>query len=551
MENYNVFIQEIKQINVLTGAPNLTRPLEILLNDQTRKMNIAVLGQFKTGKSSLVNSILQQDILPVGVVPLTAIVTQIFYNSEPYVHIQFMDGTDLKTSLDQLATYVTEKFNPNNERKVAVAEVYHPALKSFVNVSLVDTPGLGSFYKHNSDTTLDWLPFTGLALAVISAERPLSEEDVTLLKGIASYCPQLVIVITKTDLFRPNELQEIRQYIHDSVTKALHREIPLFDYSIVSNTDEFRKTIIEQVINPFHDHIDEKWEEILQFKLKTAIRQSIEYAELALQANLKRLAEKNQITKTLQEMERNRHHHEKEMMLSTSSFKSEIRDKLEKLIVPCLNEMVQNLQLAFDRDFQNFSGILFKVSKQFEQWLAKNIRQELLKIDESHYDQMNHLVMEYLDYYRYTAVQFRQQLAEKLLDTFGLHLSENFWQCDFMGVEKPDVSIYRVFDSQLDSLLFFLPMKWFRSLFYHHFKKQIPLEAEKNLHRYISFVTNKIFQSIDALHAQSIAYINSEMNIIVNILNNDTGDSDALTAALEKLKSIQEQMEHVYIQKNE
>jgi len=79
-------------------------------------------------------------------------------------------------------------------------------------------------------------------------------------------------------------------------------------------------------------------------------------------------------------------------------------------------------------------------------------------------------------------------------------------------------------------------------LFYRHFKKQIPLEAEKNLHRYISFVTNKIFQSIDALHAQSVAYINAEMSIIVNILNNETVDSDVLTASLAQLKSFQEQV---------
>ncbi|MGC9151179.1 MAG: dynamin family protein [Microbacter sp.] len=505
-------------------------------------MNIAVLGQFKTGKSSLINSILQENILPVGVVPLTAVITQIFYDEQPSVHIQLRDGTDLHTSLDQLATYVTEKLNPNNERNVVLAEVFHPALKPFPNVSIVDTPGLGSFYKHNSDITLEWLPFTGLALVVISAERPLSEEDVTLLKGISSYCPEMMIVITKTDLFGPKELEEIRRYIRDSVTKALQREIQLFDYSTVSQTNHHRQTIMDCVVTPFNNDLEQKRDEILHFKLKTIIRQSIEYTELALQAHLKRLAEKSHIARTLHEMEWNRHHHEKEMMLSTSSFKSEIRDKLEKMMLPSLNEMIQNLQKAFDQDFENFNGILFKVSKQFEQWLAKNIRSELLKIDESYYDQMNRLVMEYLDYYRYTAVQFRQQLADKLLDTFGLHLSEIYWQCDFMGVDKPDVSIYRVFDSQLDSLLFFLPMKGFRSLFYRHFKSQIPLEAEKNLHRYISFVSNKIFQSIDALQAQSIAYINSEMNVIVNILNNDTGDTETLTASLEQLEAMRQQV---------
>ncbi|MBB3187488.1 dynamin family protein [Microbacter margulisiae] len=543
MQDYTILLTEIKRINVLTGAPDLTRPLEALLNDKRRKINVAVLGQFKTGKSSLINSLLQNDILPVGVVPLTAIVTQILYDHEPSVHIQFIDGTELNTTLDHLATYVTEKHNPNNERKVAQAEVFHPALEPFSNISFVDTPGLGSFYKHNSDTTLEWLPFTGLAIAVISAERPLSEEDITLLKGIATYCPDLVIVVTKTDLFGSKELQEIRQYINASVSKSLQRDIEVLEYSTITQTDQQRKSILEQVITPLHDKIDQKREEIMLFKFKAAIRQSIVYADLALQASLKRLAEKNQITKTLQEMERNHHHHEKEMMLSTSSFKGEIREKLETIIISCLQEMEHNLQITFEHDFQYFRGTLFNVSKQFEQWLAKNIRKELLKIDESYYDQINQLVMEYLDYYRYTAVQFRQQLEEKLTESFGIHLSETYWQCDFMGVEKPDVSIYRVFDSHLDSLLFFLPIKGFSRLFYNHFKKQIPLEAEKNLHRYISFVTTKIFQSIDALHAQAVTYIKSEMTIIINILTRETGNNEELTESLGKLKTMQADVE--------
>jgi GTP-binding protein EngB required for normal cell division len=539
-ENYLSLISDLVRINKLTGAPELVRPVEMLLNGQLKNINIAVLGQFKTGKSSLINSLLDSDILPVGVVPLTAIVTQVMYGDEASIHLKFKDGKEINASLEDLPTYVTEKHNPANVRNVEQAVVYHPALKDFPQVSLVDTPGLGSFYKHNSDATIQWLPFTGVAMVVISAERPLSEEDITLLKGIASYCPDVVIVVTKTDLFDEKQLDEIKQYIKESARKALKRDIPLFDYSIIRQPDYFRKAILDEIILPLHETIELKRHEIMLFKLKSAIDQSIVYADLALQAALKRVAEKTRITKTLHDMEHNRHHHEREMMLTTSAFKGEFRERLENIILQHLPDVETHLINAFEADFNGFSGTLFSVSKQFEQWLIEKIGNELLKIDESNYDHVNQFVLEYMEYYRYTAVQFRQQLEEKLTETFGIHLSEAFWQCDFMGVEKADVSIYRVFDSQLDTLLFFLPMKGFRKLFYTHFKKQIPLEAEKNLHRYISNVTVKVFQSIDAMHFQAIDYINSEMKVIVAILNKETGNADELLHALDELKMMQQ-----------
>jgi signal recognition particle receptor subunit beta len=543
MEDYLSFIEDIVRINMFTGAPKMTRPVEMLLNGQQNSINVAVLGQFKTGKSSLINSLLDVDILPVGVVPLTAIVTQLQYGNYSSVHLMFADGKGMTTSLEYLPIYVTEKHNPANVRNVAQTVVYHPALKDFKQVSLVDTPGLGSFYKHNSDTTIEWLPFTGVALIVISAERPLSNEDIILLKGIASYCPDLAIVVTKTDLFGEKQLAEIKNYIATSVMKALKRDIPIFEYSIVEHTNRYRKAILDQIIIPLNETIEQKRHEIMLFKLKAVINQSIVYADLTLQAALKRVAEKTRITKTLQEMERNRHHHEREMMLSTSAFKGEVRDRLEAIIFQHLKDVEKHVMNAFETDFNSFNGTLFNVSKQFEQWLITKIGNELAIIDASNYDNINQFVTEYVEYYRYTAVQFRQQLEEKLIEMFGIHLSEAFWQCDFMGVEKTNVSIYRVFDSQLDSLLFFLPMKWFGKVFHSHFQKQIPMEVEKNLHRYISNVTAKVFQSIDAMYVQAIDYINSEMEIIFTILNNETCSADELSFALDDLKTMHEKLE--------
>ncbi|HEY9125261.1 MAG TPA: dynamin family protein, partial [Bacteroidales bacterium] len=466
MDNYKNIIREIAQINHSTGAPELTKPVESLLAENKKAIHIAVLGQFKSGKSSLVNNIIGENILPVGVVPVTAIVTRLQYGPEPKLTIRFTDKEDLTTTLNELPLYVTEKHNPENNRNVSLAIVEHPILEPFKNISIVDTPGLSSFYRHNSEATLQWLPFTGVAIISVSAERPLAEEDLNLIKGVMLHCPNIALVITKTDLFKTNEIEEIKAHIRFSLQKAISRDIPMFEYSVFSQLTIFRDTLINNFINPFNKDYEKEYDEIIRYKIQNAISQSIRYAELALQTALKRENEKEAINKVLKEIKANRHHHEREMLLSGSSFKGETRDKLEKIVLPNQAKVAQQLEEQFYAAYQTWNGSLFNVSRSFEQWLKANLGHQITTIDNACFEQINQIVKEIASYYEYSALQYRQRLNDRINQMFGVNLPEVSWQIEFSGIDKPDVSVYRAFDSHLDTLLFFLPMRWFKRLFY-------------------------------------------------------------------------------------
>lgn len=517
------------------GAPELTRPVAGLLAGKDKTIQIAVLGQFKSGKSSLINSIVGENILPVGVVPVTAIVTRLQYDLTPGVIIHFADGRQINTGIAELPLFVTEKHNPENIRKVDVAIVKHPALIDFKKVSIVDTPGLGSFYRHNSDTTLEWMPYTGAALVSVSAERPLSEEDIKLLKGIARYCPDIALVITKTDLYNHAELAEIKTYIFTSVKEALQRDIPIFEYSIFQNQQAYRAALVSQLIEPLNQDFDGNLDRIIRFKVDTLIAQSIQYAELALQSALKRENEKEAVIKLLEEIKNHRHHHEREILLSATTFKGEIRDKLEKIVLPFEPAINDKLTRPFSNDYYQWKGFLFQVSGTYEQWLKDKLGNEINILENECFPEINLIVKGTLDYFEYSALQFRRRLEERIFNLFGVNLPEAYWQIDFTGIDKPDISIYRVFDSHIDTLLFFIPMKWFNKVFYRHFKKQIPFETEKNLHRYISDVTGKIIKTIDNIHKQTLQYISNELKTVENILQQENGNSDELKRNLERL----------------
>ncbi|NOY86000.1 MAG: Dynamin family protein [Deltaproteobacteria bacterium] len=169
--------------------------------------NMAVLGQFKRGKSTLLNALLGEAILPSSVVPLTAIPTFIRWGSELRARILFEDEQPPKEysaadadDLGQfLKRFVTEEANPENRLHVLQAEVYHssPILKK--GLVLIDTPGIGSTFQHNTETTLNFLPQCDAALFLISADPPITEVEISFLKEVRTKIDRLFFIFNKID----------------------------------------------------------------------------------------------------------------------------------------------------------------------------------------------------------------------------------------------------------------------------------------------------------------------------------------------------------------
>ncbi len=163
----------------------------------SHSIDVAVFGRFKAGKSSFLNSLTGRAVMPIGVVPLTAVVTRLRYGPAERAEVRFLNTTTQAVSLEEIGLYVGEDANPNNERQVASVEVELPALKGFEPLQFVDTPGLGSAFTHNTQVTLQWLPNVGAALVAVSCDAPLSERDLALLEELRSHTPRIVLLLTK------------------------------------------------------------------------------------------------------------------------------------------------------------------------------------------------------------------------------------------------------------------------------------------------------------------------------------------------------------------
>ena len=93
----------------------------------TNRFYLVVLGQFKRGKSTFINSLIGDKLLPTSIVPLTSIVTVLRFGDRPQIEVLFKDGTRKEIDRGSISDYVTEKGNPKNVKSVDHVEISYPS----------------------------------------------------------------------------------------------------------------------------------------------------------------------------------------------------------------------------------------------------------------------------------------------------------------------------------------------------------------------------------------------------------------------------------------
>lgn len=204
-------------------TPEQARLIKMLGELQERlaaqELRIAVLGQFKRGKSSLLNALLGMRALPMGIVPVTAIPT--FIRSAPNYAIDARrGGVNEKTivnSQDELSAvlerFVSETGNPKNRLDIEEVHVCVP-LEPFANgLVLIDTPGVGSTLEHNTKAAEAVLAKCDAALFVVSADPPITEVELSYLSRIRPLIPKIIFVLNKCDLLSAAEREVARDFL--------------------------------------------------------------------------------------------------------------------------------------------------------------------------------------------------------------------------------------------------------------------------------------------------------------------------------------------------
>jgi GTP-binding protein EngB required for normal cell division len=200
---------------------------------------VACVGQFKRGKSTLLNALVGYEVVPTGFIPVTAVPTVIRFGDARHARVRMRDGMWRDIAMAELKEYVTEELNPENKKAVDGAEVFVPSPLLSSGMCLVDTPGLGSVFTGNTATTQAFIPHIDAALVVVGADPPIAGEELALVESIGTQVQELILVINKADRTTDPERAAAAKFTREILEKRLHRPMgEVFEVSAAERMED-------------------------------------------------------------------------------------------------------------------------------------------------------------------------------------------------------------------------------------------------------------------------------------------------------------------------
>jgi GTP-binding protein EngB required for normal cell division len=207
----------------LVSEPVVKEARELAARISEGRFYVVCVGQFKRGKSTLLNALVGHEVVPTGFVPVTAVPTVIRFGAEPHARVCVRGGAWLDVAMIDLKEYVTEELNPENKKAVEGAEVFVPSPLLSSGMCFVDTPGLGSVFTGNTATTQAFIPHIDAALVVVGADPPIAGEELALVEAIGKQVQDLILVINKADRTSDAERAAAAKFTREILEKRLHR----------------------------------------------------------------------------------------------------------------------------------------------------------------------------------------------------------------------------------------------------------------------------------------------------------------------------------------
>jgi GTP-binding protein EngB required for normal cell division len=207
----------------LGAEPVAEEARELAARVSEGRFYVACVGQFKRGKSTLLNALVGHEVVPTGFIPVTAVPTVIRFGDQPHARVRMRDGSWQDVAMPDLKEYVTEELNPENKKAVDGAEVSVPSPLLSSGMCFVDTPGLGSVFSGNTATTQAFIPHIDAALVVVGADPPIAGEELALVEAVGKQVQDLILIINKADRTSDPERAAAVKFTREILGKRLHR----------------------------------------------------------------------------------------------------------------------------------------------------------------------------------------------------------------------------------------------------------------------------------------------------------------------------------------
>jgi GTP-binding protein EngB required for normal cell division len=504
-------------------------------------IDVAVLGQFKAGKSSFLNSLIGVDVLPVGAVPVTTAVTRLQYGKTERALIRHFDGHITEAPIAAVGDFTSEAKNPGNAKNVEIVDIELPSLQAFSGLRLVDTPGLGSVYKYHQATSTNWLPSVGTALLAVSSDRPLSEDDLNLIRELTAHTPNIILLLTKADLLTSAQQKEVIAFFSETLERELKRTLPVYLYSIKDTTSQYRKVIERDIFQTICANRDEEFLRILNHKIRSLAASCLGYLRIALQASLAADQNREDLRGKILNEKVNEELMREELGIIAREHQRQTRPLIENYLAPFLPVVARSVREKLEKDLPTWKGNLWTLSRRYEVWVSETLSEEMRRISKAEHRHFLGTLQKAHAGFSRSLEAFRKFLGDNIEHVLGAKLAPVEWKIDVAEPDHPDISFTKTFDIHLDLIWFLIPMFLFRKVFERHFLQGIPKETQINLSRLAYQWEKSINNAIDMMRRQAVSYISEELTTVEALLSRTQGQTEDIKKSIAQIERMIDQ----------
>ena len=195
---------------------------------QNRVFSVGIMGEFRRGKSTVINALLGRSIVPSDIVPTSATLNYIRWDTAPRADIEFKDGTHKEVGVDELDRYITKITKASAEMAATVEKsvVYYPCPFCQNGVEIVDTPGLNDDERMTAISE-QVIPTLDAIIMVLVPDSPFSqsESDFVRNKVMTSDLGRIIFVLNKIDNIRPREREKLIAHIRNSIEESVLEKV--------------------------------------------------------------------------------------------------------------------------------------------------------------------------------------------------------------------------------------------------------------------------------------------------------------------------------------
>ena len=504
-------------------------------------IDVAVFGRFKAGKSSFLNHLTGQAVLPIGVVPLTAVITRLRYGPDERTEVRFLDGRVETVPVKDIGLFVGENENPGNRKQVAAVEVELPELKPFASLQFVDTPGLGSAFAHNTEVALNWLPNVGAAVVAVSSDAPLSERDLALLDELRQHTPKIVLLLTKADLLTETQRAEVLSFVTQQLRRKWETELPVFFYSIRPEFSVLRTELEQNLLFPLIRNRSEAAGQIARHKFLSLIGQTLNYLQVALAAATQVESARQALREKLAKEHRQFDLLRSELHLLAHECSAKALDWSLARLEPTQEALQLKITDDLRGEFPRWRLRLPTLLKVWREWLDVFLKRELSIVSREQQIMFREPLHRARQHLMRTLRAFHDRLTEHVKAALGVSLTPREFILEAPEPSAPPVNVGFV-DAAFSLISFAIPMTLFRSWIERSLLRKSCWEVEKNLSRLASGWRDRVTAGINELTSQAEKQALDELAALEQMLAQTNTNELHLREAIRELEAVRTQI---------